>query len=71
MSDRLISTILVAGLVAGITYCAKSPEDTSDAGMVAPAPGPGGLDGTSWRLVQFRGGDDTILTPNDNASAAR
>jgi heat shock protein HslJ len=24
-----------------------------------------GLAGTSWRLVEFRGGDDTVLTPDD------
>jgi heat shock protein HslJ len=24
-----------------------------------------GLAGTSWRLVDFRGGDDTVLTPDD------
>jgi heat shock protein HslJ len=24
-----------------------------------------GLAGTSWRLVEFRGGDDTVLTPED------
>jgi para-nitrobenzyl esterase len=23
------------------------------------------LDGTSWQLVQFQGGDDTTLTPDD------
>jgi para-nitrobenzyl esterase len=30
----------------------------------SPAPG---LAGTSWRLVRFQGGDDTILTPDDRA----
>ena len=26
-----------------------------------------GLGGTSWQLVRFQGGDDTILTPDDKA----
>jgi para-nitrobenzyl esterase len=25
------------------------------------------LDGTAWRLVKFRGGDDTVLVPDDRA----
>jgi para-nitrobenzyl esterase len=29
-----------------------------------PAPG---LGGTSWQLVKFQGGDDTVLTPDDKA----
>jgi para-nitrobenzyl esterase len=36
------------------------------AGAVATAGG--GLGGTSWRLVRFQGGDDTVLTPDDPAS---
>ena len=27
----------------------------------------GTLSGTSWQLVQFRGGDDTVLTPDDKS----
>jgi len=27
----------------------------------------GGLGGTSWQLVRFQGGDDTIVTPDDRA----
>jgi heat shock protein HslJ len=32
-----------------------------------PVPSPGGLGGTSWRLVKFQGGDDTTLTPDDRS----
>ena len=36
------------------------------AGCASPAPpGDAGLGGTSWQLVRFRGGDDTVLTPDD------
>ena len=27
----------------------------------------GTLDGTSWQLVKFRGGDDAVLTPDDKS----
>jgi len=30
-------------------------------------PAPDSLAGTSWQLVRFRGGDDTVLTPDDKA----
>jgi para-nitrobenzyl esterase len=34
----------------------------------APSPRSGeALGGTSWQLVRFKGGDDTILTPDDRA----
>ena len=33
----------------------------------ASAPARPALDGTAWRLVQFRGGDDTVLVPDDRA----
>ena len=29
------------------------------------SPAPAELAGTSWQLVRFRGGDDTVLTPED------
>ena len=50
---RLVS-LLILWLIAG---CAK---------VVPPAP-VGELAGTSWQLVSFRGGDDTILVPDDKA----
>lgn len=30
-----------------------------------PTPAGSGLAGTSWQLVRFQGGDDTVLTPRD------
>jgi para-nitrobenzyl esterase len=37
--------------------------------VVAPALASGGDDlaGTSWQLVRFQGGDDTVLTPDDKS----
>jgi para-nitrobenzyl esterase len=38
-------------------------------GCAAPPPqgGAGGLGGTSWQLVKFQGGDDTVLRPDDKS----
>ena len=36
------------------------------AGCVAPA-APQTLDGTSWQLVRFQGGDDKVLVPDDRS----
>lgn len=33
----------------------------------SPSPAPAGLAGTSWRLVRFQGGNDTVLTPPGQA----
>ena len=46
--------LLILLLVAG---CAK----------LAPPASMGDLAGTSWQLVSFRGGDDTVLVPDDKA----
>jgi heat shock protein HslJ len=35
--------------------------------QAAPAAPSAGLEGTSWQLVQFQGGDGTTLTPDDRA----
>ena len=47
---------LLCGLVGGfaMTVAAQTAKDSG-----------AGLAGTSWRLVEFRGGDDTVLTPDD------
>ena len=47
---------LLCGLVGGfaMTVAAQTVKDSA-----------AGLAGTSWRLVEFRGGDDTVLTPGD------
>jgi len=34
---------------------------------VPPPDAAGSLEGTSWRLVKFQGGDGTILTPDDGS----
>lgn len=38
---------------------------SSACAQVAPQAAPEGLGGTSWQLVKFRGGDDTVLTPGE------
>jgi para-nitrobenzyl esterase len=48
-------------LLSGLAACGAF------AGTPSPAAQPPGLGGTSWQLVQFIGGDDTILTPDDRA----
>jgi heat shock protein HslJ len=55
----LLSETLVAGLLLGVVQCSPSRD-------IAPS-APVGLEGTSWRLVEFRGGDGTILTPAEGA----
>ena len=54
--NRFIAAVLlfVPALLAG---CAG----------LAPQGGAGGLDGTSWQLVKFQGGDDTVVRPDDKS----
>jgi heat shock protein HslJ len=47
----------VTGLLLILVGCAQPPLD----------PEGGGLEGTSWQLVQFEGGDDRILRPDDRS----
>jgi para-nitrobenzyl esterase len=52
--------------------CAPPVGETPPSATSAPAPAAAqepaaGLGGTSWQLVEFRGGDDTVLTPDDKA----
>jgi len=47
-------SLLILLCVAG---CAK----------LAPPASVGDLAGTSWQLISFRGGDDTVLVPDDKA----
>jgi len=46
------SIVLLALLASA---CAQTP------------PAPEGLGGTSWQLVKFQGGDDTVLRPDDKS----
>jgi heat shock protein HslJ len=41
------------------------PASTSTQAISSPAAPSGSLAGTSWQLVKFQGGDDTILAPDD------
>jgi para-nitrobenzyl esterase len=61
--------------LAGALLCAACSGPDQQQGSNAPATGAPapiaaqvttpGLDGTSWRLVRFQGGDDTVLTPDE------
>lgn len=59
-SPRLPIAAAALLFAAGITACATSSDATRD---VAPD----ALQGTTWRLVRFEGGDGTVLTPDDGA----
>ena len=62
-----VATILHRVLLAaafGVLIASAAAAQTSPARTQAASPG---LDGTSWQLVQFRGGDGTTLTPGDRA----
>ena len=66
---RCVRSVLAA-LLVGILHCKPAPEppaslnsSTQDTAQDKPA----GLGGTSWRLVQFEGGDGTTLKPDDPA----
>lgn len=66
----VVPRILLSAVLLAAAGCSTSREETGNEDEVAPAarvPGPesGGLEGSSWRLVKFEGGDETILTPAD------
>lgn len=67
LSRAACSTIVILACQLA-TSCAK-PDSHAMAGSgdVADASTIGGLAGTSWQLVEFQGGDDTILRPDDSA----
>jgi len=71
MTPRASSNLLVIGVLLAAASCKSGPEEgkvTPEPGGPAPIteqPSAAMLEGTSWRLVQFRGGDETILTPDD------
>jgi len=58
-SDRLLWPNIVL-LSAWLAACSGSPPKAP-----GRAPSDGGLAGTTWRLVEFRGGDESRLTPDD------
>ena len=57
--ERLLWPNIVL-LSAWLAACSGSPPKTP-----GRAPSDGGLAGTTWRLVEFRGGDESRLTPDD------
>lgn len=52
---KMIHAAVAATLL--MTGCAQTPSPTE----------PATLAGTAWQLVQFQGGDDTLLVPDDKA----
>ncbi|HEX6670325.1 MAG TPA: hypothetical protein VF061_12230, partial [Gemmatimonadales bacterium] len=66
----VVPRIFLSAVLLAAAGCSTSREETGNEDEVAPAarvPGPesGGLEGTSWRLVKFEGGDATVLTTAD------
>jgi para-nitrobenzyl esterase len=51
---------LAVAVIAAVSGCAS--RDLSPSGSGGPS-----LEGTSWQLVRFQGGDDTVLTPDDRS----
>ena len=54
----MMRTVIVAAAVVTALGCAQSIKGTA-----GPTRDP--LAGTSWQLVRFQGGDDSVLTPDD------
>jgi para-nitrobenzyl esterase len=59
MKNVWLRYLLLAVLLPNIACSATTQAPSQDAA--------GGLGGTSWQLVRFHGGDDTLLTPDDPA----
>jgi heat shock protein HslJ len=71
--------LLTSMLIATLTACAPKPQGDPSPATESPAipaaaaampvaaaePAPRDLAGSSWRLLQFQGGDDTIEKPDD------
>ena len=55
-------------LLAVLAFVTGACQTTSPAGAQVPQPSsPPPLEGTSWQLVRFQGGDDSTLTPDERA----
>ena len=67
----VLSMTLAAAAFAGIAAsCAKrqSPQAApTDPARAVQQPTGASLEGTTWQLVRFQGGDDTTLTPDERA----
>ena len=57
----MMRTIAMVLLLLGLA-CARQEQPPA-----ASSTGGNTLDGTSWRLVRFEGGDGTVLTPDDRS----
>lgn len=64
MFHRAVPALVLLLLALG--GCASASQD----GTATPPAAAPGLAGTSWQLVRFAGGDDTVLTPDDPAKYA-
>jgi heat shock protein HslJ len=53
-------------LLLGLVHCNSAREEPASRTEAGPA-ARSDLGGTTWRLVKFEGGDETILTPDDPA----
>ena len=58
---RLLTTTTCIGLALLASACVTRRESFRDQSAA------GSLSGTSWRLVQFEGGDGEVLTPDDRS----
>jgi heat shock protein HslJ len=64
---------LILGLLLGTVHCGRPRDKPSSTSEAAPSSEvvshdtAAGLGGTSWRLVQFEGGDGLVLKPDDKA----
>ncbi len=65
MTRVLVANALRLGVLVGAVQCSAPPEGATPEARIAPSPAE--LAGSSWRLVEFRGGDDTTLRPDDRA----
>ncbi len=55
----LVSHLVGSAIVCAIAACASVPAHAQQGASSHP------IAGTSWQLVRFQGGDDTVLTPDD------
>ena len=59
---------LIAALLFSVVHCSPSPDKRAaakrpaDATVPSTPDKPDSLAGTSWRLVKFQGGDETVLS---------
>jgi para-nitrobenzyl esterase len=73
MLGGTVRNLTLAGLLLCAACAPPAQQQQNDAAATStPAPmaaqvATPGLGGTSWQLVRFQGGDDTVLTPEDKS----